>query len=68
MRKIGGVWKIDVTEETAGNSKQATSRALAETEKIEQITQQVKQLKIKSLEELKAALSKSGIKGAGKPM
>jgi hypothetical protein len=68
LRKVGDTWKIDVTEETGGNAKQAAKRAREETVKIQQITQQVKQLKFKKLDDLKAALIAAGIKGANKPM
>jgi hypothetical protein len=68
LRKVGGAWKIDVTKETGGDPKQAARRAHEETVKIQQIIQQVKELKFKKLDQLKGALVGAGIKGANKPM
>jgi hypothetical protein len=68
LRRVGGVWKIDVTDEVNGNPKQAVQRAKEETRLIEQLTDEVNKLKFSNLEQLKAALIKSGVKGPAKPM
>ncbi|CAN5498893.1 hypothetical protein BH09PLA1_BH09PLA1_21480 [soil metagenome] len=67
VRKIDGVWKIDVTHETAGNPKDAAKRAEAESRKLEALTTQVKAGKFTNLDQLRKAMKEAGIKGAATP-
>ena len=61
LRKVGGEWKIDVSDETAGDPAAAANRAEGEAKAIEQIAEQVKMLKLKTYDQVSAALmAKSG--------
>jgi hypothetical protein len=67
MRKIGGVWKIDVTPELLGTPKDEAQRAEEEAKKLDEITAQVKAGKYLKIEELREVMRKAGIRGNPQP-
>lgn len=67
IRKIAGQWKIDVSEEAAGNPKESAKRADEETKKIRELTAQVKAGRFTNMDQLRKAMMDAGIKGLGTP-
>jgi hypothetical protein len=68
LRKIGNDWRIDVTDETDGDPDADAKRAEREVISLESITQQVNSLKLKTLDDVRAALRAADIHGTGKSM
>src|SRR5205814_10480042 len=62
LRKVNGIWKIDITDTTNGDPKAAAARAQDETSKLKLLTEQVKLSKFKTADQLNKAMSNAGFK------
>jgi len=68
MRNVGGVWRIDVTEETGGKATTEAQRAETEAKILTELAQRVREGKIQKMEALKKALRDAGVRGNLKGM
>ncbi len=66
IRKVGGVWKIDVTAETGGKAKEEARRAEAEAKVLSALTGRIKSGDISTAEGLGKAVREAEIKGNSK--
>ena len=66
LRKFGNDWKIDVTDETDGDPAAAAKRAEREALTLESISTEVNNLKLKTLDDVRAAIRAADIRGTGK--
>jgi hypothetical protein len=66
FRRVNGQWKIDVTDEVAGDPKSAAARADADTKAIDAIIAQLKSGKFTSELQVRNALKAADVKGTGK--
>jgi hypothetical protein len=63
LRKVDGVWKIDVTPELRGKPEAEAKRAEEEARSLGEIAGRVKEGKVTKLEEVREAMRKAGIRG-----
>ena len=68
LRRVAGAWKVDLTDETAGDPAAAAKRAEAEAVAIERVTADVQALRFQTLDDVRAALRAAHVRGTGKPM
>jgi hypothetical protein len=68
LRKVGRDWKIDISDEIIGNAGNTAARAEKEAVAIEQVTKQIRTMKLKTYEQVRDALRAANVQGIGKAL